>query len=355
MTLKGLRSDIDKIDSRIIELLEKRMEKAILLRRHKTQTVDKERELAVLANIKAKSSSLNPPLFLEDIYRRIMTQSRENQDKSGPLIAFQGMHGAYSEIAAMAWNKDAQPIPFSDFSRLFDAVIAGDVDFGLVPAENSLGGIVAPVNSILASSRLWVSGAIVMPIRHCLLAPPGTDHRSLRVVYSHPQALSQCRAFLARNHLEGRKYFDTAGAAKMVANKRSPGIAAIAGCQAGERYGLEIVKEGIEDSSNNRTRFFVISREKYHTGTENKGSAVFYTDDKAGALFSILEIFAQANINLTRIESLPDKPGDYAIFIDFDGSIEEELVAGALEKAEAAARDFRLLGSYTELKPEAHN
>lgn len=348
MNLDSLRSDIDRIDTNIIGLLEERMEKALLLRRHKAQTADGERERAVLSGVRARAGALNPATFLEDLYGRIMARSREVQDLAPPLAAFQGAHGAYSEVAAMAWNDRAAPVPFKEFSQVFNAVLEGDVDFGVVPVENTLGGIVGQVNSILVATELRITGAVDLPIRHCLLAPAGADHRSLRVVYSHPQALSQCRSFLARNRLEGREYFDTAGAAMMVAAERIPGAAALASRQAGERYGLETVKEGVEDSGNNRTRFFIVSRQDVAAKAGGKCSAVFFTDNKAGALFGILEIFAGAGINLTRIESVPDKPGDYAIFIDFEGSSDEDRVSKALAQAELKARDFRLLGCYDE-------
>lgn len=165
---------------------------------------------------------------------------------------------------------------------------------------------------------------------------------------SHSQALAQCRRFLARNKLDPEPFYDTAGAAREIAQSRPKGVAAIASRFAAEIYDLEILKEGIQDSENNRTRFFVLAKD----GCEQdgaKGSAVFSAEgDKAGALYGVLEIFAHRGINLTRIESVPDKPGDYAIFIDFEGSRGEGRVVEALAEAEKAARDFRVLGFYDE-------
>ncbi len=243
----------------------------------------------------------------------------------------------------------AAAMPCREFSDVFDNVRDGFFDFGIVPVENSLGGIVGPVNSILINTDLKIVAAIDMPISHCLLAVPGTDHREIRSAYSHSQALAQCRNFLARNKLEPRTYYDTAGAARMIAQERPRDTAAIANRFAAEIYDLEIIKDEIQDSANNRTRFLIIAKEDGHAGG-NKCSAVFSTNDKAGALFRTLEIFARAGINLTRIESVPDKPGDYAIFLDFDGSATDPAVAGAITEAGGETRDFRLLGCYVERK-----
>ncbi len=349
MTLEGLRQDIDRIDARILALLDERLEKGLLTRRHKTGTLDQSREAEVLDSVARRSKCLAGREYTEALYKRIMAESRTVQDRGLKLVGFQGMHGAYSDAAAREWNPDAATIPFQEFAQVFDAVLAGDLDYGVVPVENTLGGIVGQVNSILVTTELRVVAAIDMPVNHCLLAAPGVDHRDIRTAYSHGQALSQCRRFLERNKLDGTVWFDTAGAARMVAEDRPKGGAAIASRFAAELYGLEIIKEGIQDSAVNRTRFFVLAKGSNGAGG-NKCSAVFFTNDKAGALFGVLEVFARAGINLTRIESVPDEPGDYAIFIDFDGSDQDPRVAGAISQAREQVRDFRMLGCYDERK-----
>jgi prephenate dehydratase len=278
-----------------------------------------------------------------------MSEASGIQERKPKTVGFQGEHGANSEVAARAWDQGAAAMPCREFSDVFDGVRDGYFDFGIVPVENTLGGIVGPVNSILITTDLKIVAAIDMPISHCLLAIPGADHREIRSAYSHSQALAQCRNFLSRNKLEPRPYYDTAGAARMIAQERPRDTAAIANRFAAEIYDLEIIKDEIQDSENNRTRFFVIAREAARQAG-NKCSAVFSTEDKAGALFRTLEIFASAGINLTRIESVPNKPGDYAIFLDFDGSDEDPGVAGAIAGAGGVARDFRLLGCYSERK-----
>jgi prephenate dehydratase/chorismate mutase len=349
MTLEKLRADIDRIDARILALLDERMEKALLTRKLKNGILDQAREAEVLARIAQRSRCLAREELTTGLYKTIMAESRALQERGLRLVGFQGVHGAFSDSAARAWDPRAAVIPFAEFSDVFDEVQAGNLDFGVVPVENTLGGIVGQVNSILVTTELRIVAAIDMPVQHCLMVAPGQDHREIRTAYSHPQALAQCRRFLERNKLDAVQYFDTAGAARMIAQEHPKGAAAVAGRFAAELYGLEIIKEGIQDAANNRTRFFVLAKDGEGTGG-NKCSAVFFANDKAGALFKILEVFDRAQINLTRIESVPNEPGDYAIFLDFEGSDHDKNVATAIEEATALARDFKLLGCYTETR-----
>lgn len=349
MTLDDLRQDIDKIDARILALLNERMEKAILTKKFKTGIQDNTREKAILEKVERSSHCLVEPKFAVDIYSFIMSESKRLQMMNFKTIGFQGEHGAYSEVAARLLYPDYATLPCHEFQDVFENVEAGNFDFGIVPVENTLGGLVGPVNSILIYTNLKIVAAIDMPVRHCLVCPPGTDHRELRSVWSHSQALAQCRNFLVRNHLDPVSYYDTAGAAKALAETRPKGIAAIASRFAADLYGLDIIKEDIQDAEHNRTRFFILSTGELQT-KGSKCSAVFTAGDKAGSLFGILRIFADAAINLTRIESVPDTPGKYAIFIDFEGSFEEKHVAAAIEAVSKEAQDFRILGCYDETR-----
>jgi prephenate dehydratase/chorismate mutase len=349
MTLKDIRDDIDRIDARLLSLLDERLEKALLARSFKADVADRAREDAVLERIARSSRCLAGPDFTTALWRTIMAEARGIQERRPKTVGFQGEHGANSEVAARAWDSGVAAMPCREFSDVFDAVRDGLFDYGIVPVENSLGGIVGPVNSILINTDLKIVAAIDLPISHCLLAVPGADHREIRSAYSHSQALAQCRSFLARNKLEPRPYYDTAGAARMIAQEKPRDAAAIANRFAAEIYDLEIIKDEIQDSDNNRTRFLIIAREA-SPQAGNKCSAVFSTEDKAGALFKTLEIFARAGINLTRIESVPDKPGDYAIFLDFDGSDADPAVSRAISEAGSVARGFRILGCYNERK-----
>lgn len=357
MNLDDLRTDIDRIDERLLSLLEERMEKALLTKVFKEGRIgDPRREAEVLERARRPLRRLVSPDFAEGVWKALMAEGRSIQDRELATIGFQGEHGAWSEVAARAWKADYATIPCKEFVDVFDAVRDGNFDFGIVPVENTLGGLVGPVNAILVYADLRIVAAVDLPVRHCLLTLPGTDYREIRQAYSHVQALTQCRGFLARNHLDPVQYYDTAGAAKMIAEERPRDTAAIASRYAGELYGLEVIKEGIQDAEVNRTRFFVLAREDSARpagkGHRQKCSAVFNATDKAGGLFGVLEIFAKAEINLTRIESVPDKPGDYAIFIDFEGDEQEPRVAQAIAAATDKTRGFRILGCYDETRVE---
>ena len=349
MNLKEIRKNIDVLDSKILKLLNGRMELALMAKKSKSQIEDREREKEVLDRIRRNSTGLINAEFIEKIYIEIIKESKHLQHKDYKLIAFQGEHGAYGEAASREWNSDLIPMPCGEFAEVFEGATSGLYDYGIVPVENTLGGVVGQVNELLINTDLNVVGAVELPIHLCLLALPGTDHREIRAVYSHPQALAQCRHFLARNKLDPVQYYDTAGAAKMLAEKRPRGSAAIASKLSAQLYDLEIIKENIEDLDRNMTRFLVLSKEE-NREEGNKCSIIFSTEHKAGTLFRVLEVFARENINLTRIESIPTEPGNYAFFLDFMGSNKHESVVKALGEAEEITSNLKLMGCYKERK-----
>ena len=347
MSLEEIRKDIDLVDSKILKLLNHRMELVLMANKFKAQIEDKERERQLLERIKEILADLMKPEFTEKIYAEIIKESKNLQEKDYRLIAFQGEHGAFGEVASREWNSDLVPVPCSEFAEVFEGVKSGLYDYGIVPVENTLGGAVAEVNQLLINTDLKVVGAVRLPIHLCLLAVPGTDHREIRTVYSHPQALSQSRSFLSRNKLDPVQYYDTAGAASMLAEQMPKGAAAIANKLCAKLYHLDIVKENIEDLDKNITRFFVLSKEE-NKDDADKSSIIFSTAHKAGTLFSVLEVFADKEINLTRIESIPSDPGNYAFFLDFIGSNKDEKVLKALAQAKEIAANFKVLGCYKE-------
>ena len=349
MSLKEIRKSIDLIDSKILELLSDRMQLALMAKRLKSQIEDRERERELLENIKSNSTGLIHAKFIEKIYTEIIKESKSLQQKDYQLIAFQGEHGAYGEVASRGWKSDLIPVPCGEFAQVFEGVESGLYDYGIVPVENTLGGSVDRVNRLLINTALNVVGAVELPIHLCLLALPETDHKEIRTVYSHPQALSQSRNFLSRNKLDPVQYSDTAGAAKMLAEKRPKGSAAVASKLCARLYGLEIIKEDIQDLDRNMTRFLVLSKEENREAGD-KCSIIFTTEHKAGALFRVLEVFAKEHINLTRIESIPNEPGNYAFFLDFMGSNKEERVLKALESVKEAATKLKMIGCYKERK-----
>ncbi|UCF56685.1 MAG: bifunctional chorismate mutase/prephenate dehydratase [Deltaproteobacteria bacterium] len=337
------------MDSKILKLLNDRMELVLMAKKFKSQIEDSEREKDLLDRVRKNLTGLINAEFIERVYTEIIEESKNLQQNDYRLIAFQGEHGAYGEVASREWNSDLVPVPCSQFAEVFEGVKSGLYDYGIVPVENTLGGAVDQVNQLLINTDLNVVGAVELPIHLCLLALPGTDHREIRTVYSHPQALAQSRHFLSRNKLDPVQYYDTAGAANMLAEQRPKGSAAIASKLCAKFYHLEIVKEDIEDLDRNMTRFLVLSKEE-NKEEGDKCSVIFSTEHKAGTLFGVLEVFARENINLTRIESIPNEPGNYAFFLDFIGSNKEDKVVKALDKAKEITTNFKMMGCYKERK-----
>ncbi|MCI0503591.1 prephenate dehydratase [Candidatus Micrarchaeota archaeon] len=354
MELKELRGKIDRIDSEILKLLNSRMEFALRTRKMKPGVEDAEREKQVLDAAARHSRGLVRPEFSQKVFGDIIAESKALQKMSPNLAGFQGEHGAYSEVAARKYDGKMVPIPCPEFIDVFDGVAKGQFDCGVVPVENSLAGAVTQVNDLLVETDLKIVGEVKVPVHHCLLALPDTDYRDIKVVYSHPMALSQCRGFIARNKLEPRPYYDTAGAAMMLANERPKAAAAIASKLCAEIYDLDVLKENIEDHESNYTRFVVLAKGGSAAGGAkgDKCSIIFSTAHKAGALFSVLKLFSDAGINLTRIESRPAQKdiGNFAFLLDFQGSDQDAKVAKILENVQKETKTYKFLGCYKEAK-----
>jgi chorismate mutase/prephenate dehydratase len=263
-------------------------------------------------------------------------------------VAFQGEHGAYSEQAAMAHFQNARTIPSRAIRDVFKTVESGQVNFGIVPAENSLEGSVNQTYDMLLESTLKIGGEIKIKVAHCLVTEPGTTMSDLKTVYSHPQALAQCSNFLDRLQVETIPAYDTAGSARMISEKKLRGAGAIASEKAADLYGLTILQRNIEDYTGNFTRFFVIGKEDVvRTGTD-KTSVVFGTRHIPGSLHRALSEIAIRRINLTKIESRPTRttPWEYHFFIDFEGHRTDRICAEALEAMKESTTFLKILGSY---------
>jgi len=351
MSSDNIKKMLDKIDFQILKLLNTRME--LDLKSTKVGEILEDSQLTadILEKIRIQSGALIDPQFCEKLFKDVFLESKKLQKKGYQLIGFQGDHGAYSEVASRTWKNDLIPIPCNEFTEVFDGVTSGLFEFGIVPVENTLGGVVSQVNQLILNTELFVTGAVELSIHHCLLGLPGADHRELRVVYSHYQALEQCHHFLVRNKLEPFPYYDTAGAAKMLAEEAPKATAVIASNLCAELYNLEIIKENIEDFTRNKTRFLVFAKKENKT-PGSKCSIIFSTEHKAGTLFKVLEVFAKESLNLTRIESIPNQLGSFVFFLDFEGSKDDDNVAKALEDVKKITTRFRMLGFYDEFKEE---
>ena len=347
MKLDDIRRKIDKIDRELLVLLQERMGLAIQAKKFKTVVTDPKREEMVLGRPERMNLALVETSFARQLLGTIIQESKRLQQENRKLVAFQGEHGAYGEVASRRLVPDGAYIPCLEFIDVFRGVQNAHFDIGVVPVENSLEGAVTQVNDLLTTTDLKVIGEVKVPVNHCLLAPHETNLNEIRVVYSHPQALAQCNRFLLEHRIEPRPYYDTAGAAKMLARENPRASGAIASALCAELYDLNIVNQGIEDGIANHTRFLLLSRDTYKERGD-KTSIIFATAHEAGRLYNVLRLFAEANINLTRIASMPvrNDPGKYSFFLDFEGDIHDASVTAAMTDLEKMAIPIKCLGSY---------
>jgi len=347
MKLDDIRRKIDKIDRELLVLLQERMGLAIQSKKFKSTVADPKREEVVLARAERMNLALVEHSFARQLLGTIIEESKRLQEENRKLVAFQGEHGAYGEVASRHLVPGGAYIPCLEFVDVFRGVEDGNFDLGVVPVENSLEGAVTQVNDLLTTTTLNVIHEVKVPVNHCLLAPQETALGEIRVVYSHPQALAQCNRFLLERRIEPRPYYDTAGAAKMLARENPRAAGAIASELCAELYDLDIISQGIEDGAANHTRFLLLSREPF-TGRGGKTSIIFATAHEAGQLFKVLRLFAEAEINLTRIASMPlrSDPGNYSFFLDFEGDTKDAPVAKVMKRLEEMAIRIKCLGSY---------
>ncbi|GAB2233693.1 hypothetical protein Droror1_Dr00002922 [Drosera rotundifolia] len=284
--------------------------------------------------------------------------SKSGADGSCLRVAYQGVSGAYSELAAEMAYPSCEPVPCEQFDTAFEAVERWLVDRAVLPIENSLGGSIHRNYDLLLRHRLHIVGEVKLRIRHCLLANPDVKLENLKRVLSHPQALAQCEHTLSRFGLVREAVDDTAGAAKFVAENKFKDVGAVASAGAAKIYGLNILHEDIQDDSDNFTRFLMLARDPIIPGVDKpfKTSIVFSLEEGPGALFKALAVFALRNINLTKIESRPlqdykigsSKHFDYLFYLDFDASMADPNAQNALGHLEEFATMLRVLGSYPQ-------
>jgi prephenate dehydratase len=267
------------------------------------------------------------------------------------IVAFQGMRGAYSEAALLRhFGAEATPEGFAFSEQVFDAVESGRAEAGFVPVENSIAGPVGVNTDLLLERPVFATAEAYLLVEHCLLGQPGARIEDVTTVYSHPMALAQCRDFLQARGLKSMPDYDTAGAAELVARRRAPGEAAIAGRLCAEVYGLTVLAEGLQSVKDNYTRFLAFRRESDLPPDlkREKTSLAFSVHHQPGALVACLKLFADHSINLTKLESrpIPSNPFEYSFFVDLLGGTGDEQVRVALNELRATARQVKVLGSY---------
>jgi len=269
-----------------------------------------------------------------------------------PRVAFQGERGAYSERAILNYfpEGDVQPLALSKFDDVFATVLSGRAAWGMIPLENSLAGSVFENYDLLSRyPDIKIIGEIKVRIRHNLIAIRGSEESRIEKVYSHPQALSQCAEFLEKKGYRTEPYFDTAGAAAMVAKKADPGVAAIASTAAAAFHKLEILAEDIETNPRNYTRFVVITRiDSAAAQNADKASFTFSLKSHPGALSDCLRILKKHDVDMTKLESRPiaGKPWNYMFYVDVMLPKDRQIFELAEKEFSEASEDYRNLGIY---------
>jgi 3-deoxy-7-phosphoheptulonate synthase len=270
---------------------------------------------------------------------------------SAVQAAFQGERGAYSDIAARKFFGDtAEPLPRPNFKAVFDAVLSGNAEFGIVPVENSLtGSIHENFDLLLHFPDIKIVGETILRIEHNLIAMPGVTMAEIKRVYSHPQGLAQCAEFLDTLTVERIPFADTAGSVARIAREGIRENAAIASAEAARIYKMAILKQGVETNPSNYTRFVVLARiEKADLDRPDKASLVFAAADKPGSLFRILQIFADKKLNLKKIESRPihGQPWKYMFYVDIELPEDRSVFDQCLALLRDETDDMRVLGTY---------
>ncbi|MCI6254368.1 bifunctional chorismate mutase/prephenate dehydratase [Eubacterium coprostanoligenes] len=377
MDLLELRNEIDKLDDELIPLLLKRMDISRQVAEYKVQNgipvLNEQRELEILEDVASKCGEQGE--VIKTVFSAIMDASRALQHKiigggvelrnlisnakceknltaNGEPIACQGVQGAYSGEAAKALFPDS-PIDFhKQFEDVFEAVNQNKARFGIIPVENSTAGSVHESYDLIMKYKFFIVGAYDLRVDHCLCAKPGVKFEDIENVYSHTQALSQCNIFLKNFDFTGITFSNTAAAAKFVSESEKNNIAAICSESAAKKYGLKIIRKGIQNVTNNTTRFIVISKELVIDEDAEKISLIFSAPHRTGSLYRVLGRFSMTGLNLTKLESRPVANGrfDYYFYVDILGSVRDEQTLDLLCALSDELPEFSFLGNYYEGK-----
>lgn len=350
MNLEQLRKQINKLDRKILELLNQRTKLALAIGRLKGKEgktiYSPERETEIYRNLAKLNKGPLPLKSLKAIYREIMSSALGLQKKL--VIAYLGPEATFTHEAARSkFGIAVKYLSVDNIGEIFNAVEKGYADYGVVPIENSIEGAVTHTLDMLIDSNLNVCAEIMLEISHNLLSKED-DISRIKKIYSNPQVFGQCRTWIKANmpNAELKEVSSTAKAAMHAA--KEPNSAAIASQLAGDLYGLRVLYKDIEDVPHNVTRFLVISNNYAGTTGKDKTSVMFAVKDRVGALHDTLRAFKKNNINLTKIESRPSKkkPWEYYFFVDFNGHCEDGQVKKALRELEKHCTFVKLLGAY---------
>jgi prephenate dehydratase len=269
-----------------------------------------------------------------------------------PVVAYQGEKGSYSEEGVVALFPDADPKALPTFRKVFEAVEVGRVNYGLVPIENSQAGSINETYDLFLKHGLHLVAETIVRVDHCLVGLPSTQIDDLEHVISHPQAISQCEEFLGALGVDIRADYDTAGAARRIAEEKLQTTAAVASQRAADLYGLSVLATSIQTYPDNYTRFGLLSRDPRPLGEPNKSSLVFGVGHIAGSLYRCLAALAERHLSLTKLESRPraGRPWEYVFYADVEAPADAPAMIEALAEVSEHATFTRLLGTYASAR-----
>lgn len=371
--LGEIRTDIDRIDNEIIRLFKERMDCAkevgIYKQANNISVLNQDRENEILDAVEAKGGEYGSHARL--LYSNIMELSRALQHTivgSGKAlkavianaesilpsdnikVGYQGIKGANGHEATIRLFPNGCAVNYKTFADVFEAVDKGEITYGVLPVENSTAGSVSSVYDLILQHRFYIVGALDLPIDYCLAGLKQSELSDIEKVWSHPQSISQCANYIARNNFDSTPCSNTAIAARDTAIEKRLNVAAICSYKAADEYGLKILDNHIQDNDLNTTRFIVISKNLYIPENANKISLCFSLPHVTGSLYSLLCRFNSLGLNLTKIESRPikDEGFEYLFYLDFSGNVHSENVIALLSQLSEEMPEFSFLGNYCE-------
>ncbi len=377
--LSECRAEIDKIDAELLSLLEKRIRVAENVAKYKLannmKVFDDVRERAVLKKIGERSPE-DVREKLVGTYDGIMNMSKLHQYElkskfsprrrffetaiaegkkipstfEGVKVGAQGVDGAFSAKAAREMFCGAEVVFYKSWDEIFSALKSGEIEYGVLPVENSTYGSVTDVYRLIMDNDAYIFASHKLPVEHCLLAKKGADISHIKEILSHPQAIGQCSEYLKDKGIKATNTTNTAFAAETVSHSVRSDLGAIASAECAELYGLDVLARGIQNEKMNTTRFAAISRELYIGESAQKISIQFSLIHREGTLARILGYFSALGLNLTKIESrpIPKRPFEYRFHLDFDGTMRDEHTFNLICALSDELSDFRFIGNYLE-------
>lgn len=383
MNLSECRNEIDKIDKELVELFEKRMNVAINVAKYKIENnipiFNGAREAEVIEKNINRLNNKEYSKLTEKFFTHLMELSRslqadiidKNNKKNNNIIGlieenistnenkrdlknikigYQGVKGSFSEEAMIKYfGENHTTTDYEEFEDVFVALKNNEIDYGILPIENSSTGAITTVYDLLVQYGLYIVGEECIKIDQNLIGVKGSKLEDIKEIYSHPQGFEQSSEFLSKqNNLKLIPFHNTAISAKYISEINDKSKAAIASLRAAKIYGLDVIQKEINDKDNNHTKFVIVGRKLESSKECNKITVVFSLDDKAGTLYNLLRHFAENNINMIKIESRPSKnePWQYLLYVDFEGNIENEGVKKAIKLIEEKSEYFKLIGCY---------